>query len=116
MITALLLVVGFLVGFCVGIREKKGIYEELKEGVKHIADDLEVLKKDIAEDTNELKERMERRPVSKAEELREVAGIPKGHETAHEVRKKDQSSQLAIESIFHDNMYAYLTSAGRYNL
>ncbi len=116
LITALLLVVGCLLGFCVGIREKKGIYEELKEGVKHIAEDVELLKKDIVEDTNELKERMERTPVGKAEELREVAGIPKAHETAHEVRRMDQFDPTIGNRIYPSFMIyvnnTYLASAG----
>ncbi len=99
---ALLLAVCFLLGFCVSelIHEKKtkAIYEELQERVKHIADDLQALKEDvdgIIKQKNEFNvEWMEGWPVGKDDELRgEEAGWKlKGHETAHEVRKRFQSN------------------------
>ncbi len=92
-----LLFVGFvLLGCCVNAlvgddasQSKKGVYEALKEEVRHIAEDLNIIKKEILEDQQEIKERIKTQPFGQASELREAAGIPKAHETVHDVRSKD---------------------------
>ncbi len=89
------------------IEKTKAIYEDLQEEVKHIADDLKMLKEDVHDfikQKNEFNDKwMERRPVGKDNELHgEEAGCTlKGHETAHEVRKRFQSFIMLCVHVAH---------------